>query len=296
MPSSYLYLNGIRVHYLQWETQGDGIPIVLLHGLASNARIWELVAPHLVAQGYSVFAPDARGHGLTDKPDGDYGFDTYTKDLAAFVEACHLDRPLLVGHSWGANRAIDFAARFSIGPFSPRGIVLVDGGFGQLDEPGATWEDIRRRLTPPRLAGMPLEMFLDMMNNHHPISANEEIRSIVLANFEIYEDDTTGVELITPRLTFEHHMQIVAAMWEFKTFEIAARLRCPVLAIPASPTSPGTEAERQFLSYKERGLSHMQEILPNLQVHWMIESIHDIPLQHPLELAELISDFARKVK
>lgn len=294
MPSSYLYLNGIRVHYLQWETQGDGIPIVLLHGLASNARIWELVAPHLAAQGYSVFAPDARGHGLTDKPDGDYGFEPYTKDLAAYVEACHLDHPLLVGHSWGASRAIDFAARFALGPLSPRGIVLVDGGFGQLDEPGTTWDEVRQRLTPPRLAGTPLDVFLEMMSRYHPIWKDEQIQSIVLGNFEIYED-SAGIELIAPRLTFEHHMQIVAAMWEFKTFEIAPRLRCPVLAIPASPTSPGTEAERQFLSYKERGLSHMQEILPGLLVHWMTDSIHDIPLQHPAELAGLIGEFTRQI-
>lgn len=46
--SSYLLLNGLRFHYLNWG--GLGRPVVLLHGLASNARIWDLVAPRLASE------------------------------------------------------------------------------------------------------------------------------------------------------------------------------------------------------------------------------------------------------
>src|SRR3990172_1189951 len=100
MNSSYFLLNGLRVHYLHWNLGDAGRPVVLLHGLASNARIWELVAPELVLAGLVPLAPDLRGHGLTDKPDGDYGFETYRRDLLAFLDAAQVERPVLVGHSW----------------------------------------------------------------------------------------------------------------------------------------------------------------------------------------------------
>ncbi len=90
------------MHYLSWNAASSGVPVVLVHGLASNARIWEKVAPFLVDGGLASYALDLRGHGLTDKPDSDYGFDTYYRDLSAFMDALNLEKPLLVGHSWGA--------------------------------------------------------------------------------------------------------------------------------------------------------------------------------------------------
>ena len=300
MESSYIFVNGIRLHYLRWNPHGDGQPVVLLHGLASNARIWELVAPHLVDAGLVPYAPDLRGHGLTDKPDSDYGFDTYAQDLVACLDTCNIESPVLVGHSWGAMLALDYAARFPVGPRAPRALILVDGGMNQLnDAPGATWETTRERLAPPRLAGTPLEDFLHLFDRHWSAwQPDEHARSIILANFEVREDadDTSPVgsapvERIYPHLSFDHHMQIVRAMWDFPTYERFTRLRCPVLLVPAQPTEPRSEGDEIFLAFKRRGVEQAQQRNKNLRVHWMVDSIHDIPLQHPAELAQLMIDF-----
>lgn len=287
MPSSYLYLNELRVHYLHWNLGSGGKPVVLLHGLASNARIWELVAPYLAESGLEILAPDARGHGLTDKPDGDYGFATYHNDLSAFINACDLERPLLVGHSWGANLALEYAAGVPFGPRSPSGIVLVDGGMIQLDAiPGNSWEATRKRLAPPRLAGMPVEEFLNRLQNNLHWQPDDDAIQIILANFEISPEDT-----IAPRLSFERHMQIVRAMWEFQTFERYTRLRCPVLLLPARPSAPASEAENAFLKLKEEGAAQILSRHPGVTLHWMVDTIHDIPLQRPAELSEQITRF-----
>jgi pimeloyl-ACP methyl ester carboxylesterase len=288
MPSSYFFLNNSRVHYLNWTAQGAGRPVILIHGLASNARIWELVAPHLLEGGLVPLALDLRGHGLTDGPDGDYGFDTISRDLAAFIKAVDAHRPLLVGHSWGAMVALDFASRFPIGPLAPAGLVLVDGGMTQMDDfPGATWESMRERLTPPRLAGLPLDVFLNRLNTPNPIwQPDDRAIQIILANFEVNEDET-----INPRLSFEHHMQIVRAMWEFKTYAHYSRLKCPVLMIPSIPNPTAPARDQEYLAFKERGLQRARELIPDLRVERMLNSIHDIPLQHPKALAELILQF-----
>jgi len=288
--SSYLLLNDLRVHYLRWGEPGHGQAVVLLHGLASNARIWELTAPYLAEAGFDLIAPDQRGHGLTDKPDSDLGFSTYTQDLLALITSLELDRPILVGHSWGASVALDYAARFAIGRRAPAGIVLVDGGLIQMNAiPGATWEEMRDRLTPPRLAGMPLDDFLDLLRRPRPDwQPNEQAIRIILGNFEIREDET-----IAPRLRFEQHMQIVRAMWDFDTLERFVQLRCPALLLPAYPPSPLSTEEQDYLQTKEMGLAEILKVNSRVQYDWIQDSIHDIPLQHPQKLARRIIQFAQ---
>ncbi len=292
MSSSYLLVNQLRYHYLYWNVRGKGQPLVLLHGLASNARIWELTAPYLAEDGFVIYAPDLRGHGLSDKPNGDYGFEVLTTDLAAFLEQLELERPLLVGHSWGAMIALAYASRFRMGKYAPRGVVLVDGGMTQLDDSGLGWEEIRQRLTPPRLAGMPLKTFLELLNSRHRgWQPHPEAVEIILANFEISADET-----IYPRLRFEHHMQIIRAMWDFKTYECFARLNCAVLLLPARPPAPRNPEEDEFLRLKERGLKQAQRLLRQGQVQWLEDTIHDVPLQRPRQLAALIANFAQSLR
>lgn len=288
MQSSYLFINGIRTHYLHWNLEDGGQPVLLLHGLASNARIWEAVAPNLVDAGLVPIAPDARAHGLTDKPDGSYGFDVYLRDLATFVDAAQLEKPLLVGHSWGGLLALEFAARFHIGLRAPTGLVLVDGGFTQMDQaPGANWEETRRRLKPPRLAGTSVESFLSTLA--HPSrkwQPDDQAVQAILANFEISPD-----ELIYPRLSLERHLQILRSIWEYQTYERFGQVRCPVLAVPTSPPGPLDENEQTYLDLKRQGISKAQASIGELQVRWMEDTVHDIPLQRPTELAGLILDF-----
>jgi pimeloyl-ACP methyl ester carboxylesterase len=294
--SSYLYLNELRIHYLHWNLGGGGRSLVLLHGLASNARIWELVATYLVDARMTAVAPDARGHGLSDKPSQGYDFNAMIADLAALVDALHLEKPLLVGHSWGANLALEYAARFPFGLLAPSGIVLVDGGMVQLDDsPGVTWEEIKKRLTPPKLAGLSLDEFIDRLRGWNADwlpdgEAGEEILNIILANFAVDED-----EHISPRLDFENHMQIVRAMWEFKTYAHYSRLRCPVLMLPVRPKEPLSERDQIFLEAKQRGVARAEESISRLQVDWMKDSIHDVILQRSAEVAERITAFARSI-
>ena len=289
MPSSYLYINDLRVHYLRWNRGTGGRPAILLHGLASNARIWGQVAPLLAVGGLEIIAPDARGHGLTDKPDGDYGFDTYFRDLSELVLLLDLERPLLVGHSWGASQALDYAARIRQGRHAPCGIVLVDGGMIQIDQiPGATRESARQRLTPPRLAGTALEAFLERLQNPDARwRPDDEAIAAILANFEISAEET-----ISPRLSFEHHMQIVDAMWDFPTYDRFGNLTCPALLAPARYMPPQSGSEAEFLANKTAAVEYLTSQFPLVTLHWMEASVHDVPLQRPVELSRLILSFA----
>jgi pimeloyl-ACP methyl ester carboxylesterase len=102
----FFWLNGLRFHAIDWGGARSARPIALLHGLASQAHIWDLVAPKLAEQ-RRVVALDQRGHGLSDKPDDGYDFASVAADLGRFLDAEGFDRSVLVGHSWGGNVALE---------------------------------------------------------------------------------------------------------------------------------------------------------------------------------------------
>ena len=114
--------------------------------------------------------------------------------------------------------------------------------------------------------------------------------SIILANFEISKEET-----ISPHLSFEHHMQILRSMWEYKTYEHFTRLGCPVLMIPAELSGSHLPEQQTYLALKERGIQHAEATIKKLSVQRMFDTIHDIPLQRPKELAELIIQFAQTI-
>lgn len=283
--NTYFWVNNLRFHAFV-RNPGAQPAMLLLHGLASNARIWQRVVEFL-PEDWAIYAPDLRGHGYTDAPQSQYNFSEITQDLAALLTLWDVRAPWIAGHSWGASVAVAFAARFSIGPLAPAGLVLVDGGITRLrDLPNASWESISQRLAPPPLDGMPIEDFLQHIRQNPLWQPDDIDEQILLASFKVDEQ-----ERIHPRLSRQHHLQILRALWEFDCFEQLRRVRCPILGLMAHPGQPRDTHEREFLALKEAGSQWVQQNLPIAQIHWFQQSIHDLPLQHPRSVAAAIFDF-----
>jgi pimeloyl-ACP methyl ester carboxylesterase len=278
---------GLRV--LRWGSPpgphdaaaGDSAPWLLVHGLASNARLWDGVARHLAASDRASAAVDLRGHGRSDKPDAGYDFATIAEDLRILIGALGFDRPILVGQSWGANVVLDFAVRI---PELTRGIVLVDGGLTDLRDAFPTWEVCWDRLAPPPLVGLPLSDVEGYFLTSHSDWPEEGIEGS-LANFEIRPDRT-----IAPWLTRDRHKAILESMWGQRTGELWSRLRVPALIVPVDGgEGDWTRAKRAGAEAAELALS-ASGVLG--RVHWF-RGDHDIHAQHPAELAETLLDAER---
>ncbi len=99
-----------RFHYLTWGAERTDRPsLLLLHGITSSALSWVRVGPAL-ADRYRVYALDMRGHGDSLKPPpGAYSLRQTADDAQAFIEALGLERPAVIGHSWGGATAIVLA-------------------------------------------------------------------------------------------------------------------------------------------------------------------------------------------
>lgn len=275
-------LDGIRLAARRRAPSGDGgggAPFLLVHGLASNARTWDGVASRLAGAGREVVAIDLRGHGRSTKPDDGYDPGTVAGDLAVAIGELRLDRPVVVGQSWGGNVVIELAARE---PGLVGAVVGVDGGLIELATRFPSWDACAAELAPPRLAGRPLAELEARLRAAHPDWPDEGIAG-TLANFEVRADGT-----IAPWLTFERHMAVLRGLWEHRPRALLPRLAVP-LALAVAARDAG-EAERRAADTATAAAS---SAAPSVTVRAFPATDHDIHAHRPGELAAWLLGIAR---
>lgn len=280
----YVTVRDLRFHFYDWG--GDGPPLLLLHGLASNCHIWDRVAPLLV-KGFSVTALDQRSHGDSEGTAEGYDFANTVADVKSFMEVCNIQRPILVGHSWGGNVALHVAVKH---PEAVAGLILVDGGLVRpRDEQNRSWEVVERDMAPPDLTHFTIDQLIERSKEHrwkamwHPA-----VESVLRASFQVQPDGT-----IRPRLKRERHMEIVRALWGQNPDSLYPEVRVPVLILPARQ---GETSQRNTLSHmpKEETVAFVESLLFTSRTIWLEDSIHDVPLQRPELVAKLIVQSANE--
>jgi len=130
MPTrQHAEIHGHRVSYL---AEGEGSPVVLVHGVTGTCDQWAPVVD-LMSDRHSVIAPDLIGHGQSAKPRGDYSLGAYASGIRDLVVGLGHERVTVVGHSLGGGIAMQFAYQF---PERCERLVLVSsGGLGQEVHP-----------------------------------------------------------------------------------------------------------------------------------------------------------------
>ena len=275
----YIDLRGLPFRYRDWG--GDGRPVLLLHGLASTCHIWDLVAP-LLAQDFRVAALDQRGHGRSAQVEDGYDFATVSGDATQFINSLGWERPVIVGHSWGADVALELAAAK---PDLAAGLIFVDGGAIEPSaRPGWSLEQAREDMAPPIFTGFTPEMMRARVKEGARFGPNppETVVEAVLANFRVLEDGT-----IQSNLRRENHLRIIDALWDHKPSQLYPGLQCPVLMLPARQSTPDA-MDRRFR--REESIARAASLLPVSKTVWLEDSIHDVPLQRPELVANTIRD------
>lgn len=271
---------GVRLAVDTWAGERTGM--LLVHGLASNARLWDGVAGCLVKLGHAVATVDQRGHGRSEKPDWGYDFATVCDDLAVVTSALGdglggdrrpWQAPLAVGQSWGANVVLELAWRR---PELVAGVACVDGATSDLAERFSTWESCREALAPPRLAGTPAGDFEAMIRRAHPTWPESGIAGM-LANVEVRSDGT-----VAPWLSFEHHLMILEALYWHSPSSRLRDLQVPVLLLPAD-TGDGL-----WTAAKRASVEAALGANPLVRARWFSPADHDVQAQFPEELADVL--------
>ena len=281
VQDSHIQARGISFRCRDWG--GDGRDILLLHGLASNARFWDLMAPHL--HEYHLVAVDQRSHGLSGKPEEGYDFANFAADVAAVIETLGLRRPVVVGHSWGGNVGMQVALDY---PELLASLVCIDGGTIDLAAvPGATWEETAKVMAPPDFGAMrlPWEAFLERAQSRaHGPMWGDGLEGFLRDSFETLPDGT-----VLPHLRMDKHIRVLRAIWDQGVSALFAGVTCPVLLMPARQERDGPPPSG-WEGAKEGEATRALDLLPNARLVWMEDSIHDVPVQRPAAVAQVIRE------
>lgn len=121
-------INGNLIHY---ETQGEGPPIVFVHGLGGTSNVWH--AQRVVLSRYfRIIVFDLPGSGRSDKSKRSYSIEGWADDLAGLMDHLQIEQAVVVGHSMGTVIVQKFAAKY---PQRTKAIVLA-GALVELGPPG----------------------------------------------------------------------------------------------------------------------------------------------------------------
>lgn len=257
---------------------GPRRPFLLVHGLASNAHLWDGVARRLAAAGHEVVAVDLRGHGRSEETDDGYDTATAAKDLSRLIAVLGWtgDRaPVVAGQSWGGNVVLTLAARHG----GVAAIALVDGGWIHLAERFPTFDACWEQLAPPRfdhLTRAELEERSREWNRGWP----DEGRAAQLANFRDEPDGT-----VRPHLSREHHRSILHSLWADDPHQLYPLVDVPALLLPAVAWVPDGPTASTVA----------RDSIADAELVWYVGAAHDLHAEQPERCADDLLRLAARV-
>ena len=265
---------GVALHVELRDGDPSGVPFVLVHGLASNIRLWDGVAERLHSHGHTVIGLDQRGHGRSDAPEVGYDLDTAVADLLALVGRLGLRRPVLAGQSWGGNVVLELGWRR---PDAVRGIACVDGGVIELADWFPSWDACLTALTPPRLDHLTLAELEARLRGGAPDLTDRAVTAY-LHCFRIRADGT-----IEPRLRRDRHLAILRSLWHHRPSTRYPTLRAPTLLLLADTGEEARTAAKRRAEAAALTTGRVRSV-------WFAPGHHDLHLQFPVRVADALAE------
>jgi pimeloyl-ACP methyl ester carboxylesterase len=174
-------MSEFKIGPLAGEEAGEGVPVVLLHGLTATRRYVVMGSRNLERSGHRAVMYDARGHGRSEPGDA-YGYDALARDLLAVLDDRGIERAVLAGASMGAHTLVRLALEQ---PARAAALVLItpafdpDSGDQGLDR----WDALSRGLREGGVDG-----FLEAYGEPRvPESFRETVRTVLRQRLSAHE-------------------------------------------------------------------------------------------------------------
>jgi pimeloyl-ACP methyl ester carboxylesterase len=300
-------------HLAVREYGGEGLSLLMVHGLTHNVCAWDQVGP-LLARHFRVVAFDLRGHGKTEAT-SDYSLAAHLEDMDAIRDTLGMGPTVLVGHSIGAIVSVAYADRRA----DVLGVVNVDGHIadpaeygrelgldrevekrhhvewlasewlfqgdaheveGWLSEQRRGWDEWLDELdADPSHAGA--SAFVEPFDFEEPM-LRRQLNEIGPGIYERKPSQADWARLIS---------ELLDPLWEGVS-TLYERLETPLLVVVARREFPLEDVSaEQIHAVEERMLNRLRDRHPETRVEW-VESSHNVPLVLPAKLSKMIADFA----
>jgi pimeloyl-ACP methyl ester carboxylesterase len=260
------------MHFYEWSAGGPNL--IFLHPSSGYGRMWEWTSEHLDDQ-FHVFAPDQRGHGQTDKPDGDYSAQEYAEDLLLFMETVGIDRAVIAGQSLGGRVGQVFAAEH---PEKTIALGLVGGPhlsnfFPTTEAVKSVLASAQRTLTAP-VEFASSEAALEFLRTSRPRDSEKALRHRVEHNYVSLPGGGVGLRCDNVRVA------LGLAHMADNLRPYAARVRCPVAILRGTSGAELTRAQAESVV----------DFWPNARIV-DVEGDYALQMENPAGLAQALTSF-----
>jgi non-heme chloroperoxidase len=282
---------GVSLEVLDWG--GTGRPLILLTGLADSAHIFDEFAPRLTAK-YHIYGVSRRGRGASSKPepnDKNYSSSRLGEDVLAVIDALHLNKPVLIGHSI-AGEELSYIGSNQPGKVS--GLVYLEATY-----PYALYDQVNGEL---ELDAIELRKQLRLLINgyaYEPVKGYNDL----IANLERVEKEIAQHEQdmknftptpISPRMTPDL-FAIMEGREKFTAIHVPALVIIGVDPNPISGDGPQSkaQAERQALVIRDKKtqIETVKRQLPSARLVLIPHASHYVFQSNEAEVLREINGF-----
>jgi pimeloyl-ACP methyl ester carboxylesterase len=266
-------VNGLSFHVVD---EGSGPPVLLLHGFPDSSALWRHQIPALVDAGHRVIAPDLRGFGASDRPEGvaEYAMPTLVGDVVGILDALGVERADVVGHDWGAG--VGWALATMVPQRVQRYVALSVG------HPASYFAEMRQREMSWYIL---LFLFDGVAEEELPRDDWAVLRSWLrgAVDIERYVADLSRPGALTAALNY-YRANITPHAVAGRPGPPLPPVACPVLGVWSDGDVGCGEAQM---------LASEQSVTGPWRYHRITGAGHWIPLDAPDELSTLLVEFLR---
>ncbi|MEM0949508.1 MAG: haloalkane dehalogenase [Pseudomonadota bacterium] len=275
---------------IAYVDEGDGAPVVFLHGNPTSSFLWRNIIPFVTAAGYRAIAPDLIGMGDSGKPDIGYSFADHAAYLDAFLAELDLNPAVLVVHDWGSALGMRYA-----------------------------------RLNPERVAAM---AYMEaIVGPAMPVASFDDMPKELADFFQLMRTDQ-GAELVLGENFFvEKVLPNLGVLREMHPTEMDAyrapfptrKSRLPTLVWPRQIPIEGTPEDvvaevlsnsawltsseiPKLMFYASPGslapapvVAWHSENVPNIETRFLGAGLHFLQEEHPEQIGQGITDWLRRL-
>nr|WP_274528801.1 alpha/beta hydrolase [Paenibacillus piscarius] len=278
----FVTVNGLPVHYLE---EGEGRPIVFLHGGVLRGNDFCKVMKLGASNGYRTLALDRPGYGYSQRPQkgkAQFTLIDQAQWLHMAFKEIGVEKPVLVGHSWSALLVLTYASLY---PGQVAGVVTVAGGMYKEGYPAEKGDPLSRLVMMPVVGHL-------VMNILFPLVGKIMVRSIMKATFgpepvpENYEEEVYALWLRPAqfRANREDVLQFVPGA-EYMEHRYSL-LQLPTVILVG---------ERDPFPTKEHSFK-LNRILPHAELKVLPAAAHMIPHHQPEEVIKAVDTLMKTSK
>ncbi len=250
--------NGINLYY---QVQGEGQPLVLIHGLGSSALDWEFQVP-VFSKSYKVITFDLRGHGRSDKPAGPYDVPMFAHDIAGLLLGLDISAPAhIVGLSLGGGAAFQFALDC---PEQTKTRTIVNSAptLGPVEQ---ARPEIERRVGIVQQLGM-MAMGQGLAANLFPKPEQAPLRETFIQRWAQNDENA--------------YIAATRSMLGWNVMNRLGEIKCPALIISADQDYAPVAVKEMYI-----------KLMPDARLAVIADSHHATPMDQPDAFNRVLLDF-----